>query len=238
MYTNVVENSSNFTEYNQIWAEYIFTDTIPRIAPSLTEAVSIEEKNNNKNSIYTVRSFQRSDYEGDRIYMLHVSNLKLKKPYRQCNYWEFDIGSGPDVIRNVILPTAIVGISPSYTPTFTNGEASVIPYTYLDPFFNLQDCRLETKVDVDELYFTGWIYVGRNLQVLLDNHLPPFNDTLWILRDTKTGNKAGFDVSAEIMYKLPSDTFSDTEDSHTIVTTNILNQVISQHGRLDEGSLW
>lgn len=127
--------------------------------------------------------------------------------------------------------------SRKYQITFSNGSYE-IPYTSIDPKFNFEDCRLEVGLDFDKLYFTGWLYIGKSLQDVLKISLPPFSDTTQLLKNSETGDLVSFHVNQATRYELPSDTFTDTEDSHTIITTNILNQALNSFGDLDEGEYW
>ncbi len=233
--SNIVENNNNFTNYLQIWSKYIFVDEVPEIPPELTEAASTTTFKNADESEYTVRIFQKSDHELDYNYLIHLSNFQLTKEFRQGKSWLFNYDENEESIRQIILPNMTA--SRKYQITFSDGSYE-IPYTSIDPKFNFEDCRLEVGLDFDKLYFTGWLYIGKSLQDVLKISLPPFSDTTQLLKNSETGNLVSFHVNQATRYELPSDTFTDTEDSHTIITTNILNQALNSFGDLDEGEYW
>lgn len=234
---NIVENNNNFTDFSQVWSKYIFTDDIPDTPLSLEKASSVVTKDNvDKSTQYTLYIFDKTEHEKTYNYLIYVSNLQLVKEFRQGKSWKLILGdSGEEVIRNVILPS--LKASREYTPKFSNGEFE-IPFTSVDPDFDLSNCRLNTGLNFDKLYFTGWLYVGQNLQKLLIEKLPPFDDTEWLLKNIKTGNRAKIKVTKEATYTLPDDDFDVTEDSNTILTTNVLNQALAKFGELDEGEYW
>ena len=237
MRSNVVENNYSLTDYYQSWSSYVFTDAIPENTPDLKSAINVTEKYNNDGTSYTIRAFEKTEHENTYIYLLYVSNFQLTKEFRQGKSWKFLFGDSEASIRNIILPKAAATISEAYAPKFSNGEFE-LSYTSVDPKFDLNDCRIDTGLDFDKLYFTGWLYAGKNLQELLSKGLPPFDDKLWLLKNEITGNKASFKVNQETRYELPADTFKGTEDSHTLISTNILNQVIDKFGIVDEGVFW
>lgn len=236
MKSNIVENNNSFTEFSQVWANYIFTDDVPANPPDLSEATSTVEKNNSDGTIYTIRSFEKTAHEKTYTYLLHVSNLKLSKEFRQEKLWKLEFGGEEESIRNVILPNTTA--TRKYEIKFSNGEYT-IPFTSLDPQFDLSNCRLEINMELEKLYFSGWIYAGENLQVLLENNLPPFDDTIWLLKNKETGNRVSFHVNQETRYELPADNPENIEEkSHTILTTNVINQALNTFGLLDEGLYW
>lgn len=234
--SNVVENNNSFNDYTQVWSKYVFIDDVPSEPPLLElEHRSFTKNNTDEGSQYTLHIFQKTEHENTYDYLLYVSNLKLIKEFRQGKSWILKLGDTEEAVRNVILPSMTA--SRSYTPSFSDGDFE-IPFTSVNPDFNFRDCRIEVGLDFEKLYFSGWLYIGKNLKVLLEKNLPPFDDIMYLLKNSQTGNKASFQVTAEKRYKLPSDTFEDTENSNTILSTNILNQAINQFGILDEGEYW
>lgn len=233
---NIVENNNSFTKFSQVWSHFVFTDNIPVDAPVLDSAQRTEKFLNADKTYYTARFFQITNDNDAWDYLLHVSNFQLTKEFRQGRSWKLELNGEEESLRAVILPGTTV--SRTYTPSFTDGSYS-IPYTSVDPDFDFENCRINVGLDFSKLYFTGWIYIGKTFQTLLQKELKlPFASYLWLLKDQKTGNKVKFEISKEATYKLPADEFDDTEDSDTIVTTNIINQVLNKHGRLDEGEVW
>lgn len=234
--SNLVENNNSFVKYNQVWANFTFTDNIPEVAPSLNSATSTNTYTNKDKSIYTVYIYQKKTDNETYDYLMYISNFQLTKEFRQRKDWKFELNGNEETIRSIILPGTTT--SRSYTPSFSNGEYE-IPFTSVDPYFDLRDCRIKVGLDFDKLYFSGWIYLGKTLKDLLgDNLIPPFDSIKWLIKDTKTGNKVKFDISSERTYKLPSDTFTGKEGDNTIITTNILNQALNSFGILDEGVYW
>lgn len=236
MMNNIVENNNNFTEFNQVWAKYVFIDAIPDSIPELSEArESYVGQNADGTSQFTVYIFQKTEHENTYDYLIYLSNFQLTKEFRQGRSWKLEFNNSEETLRNVILPSMTV--SRDYTPSFSNGDYP-IPYTSVDPDFNFDDCRLEIGLDLDKLFFSGWLYIGKNLQETLQNYLPPFNDKIWLLKNQETGNRVKLHVTDELDYELPPDNFTNTEDSHTLISTNILNQVLDKFGILDEGEYW
>lgn len=236
MKSNIVENNNSFAEFNQTWSKYIFTDDIPDTPPKLRKAYKHSTKTNIDNeSQYTVHVFQKTEHETTYDYLIYISNFQLTKEFRQGKSWKLELGGDEESLRNLILPTMTT--SREYTPTFTDGEYE-IPFTSVDPNFDFKDCRIDVGLDFDRLYFSGWLYVGKNLRELLVKYLPPFDDELYLLKNKDTSNKASFHVGAEKRYKLPGDTFEDVEKSDTIITSTILNQALDSFGVLDEGEFW
>ena len=234
--SNIVENNNNFTEFNQVWSKYVFVDAIPESAPDLSEArESFTGNNPDRTSNYTVYVFQKTEHENTYDYLIYLSNFQLTKEFRQGRSWKLEFNNDEETLRNVILPSMTV--SRDYTPSFSDGEY-LLQYTSVDPDFNFNDCRLEIGLDLDKLYFSGWIYIGKNLQETLQNYIPPFDDRIWLLKNKETGNKASLHVTDELEYELPPDNFTGTEDSHTLLSTNILNQALDKFGVLDEGEYW
>lgn len=234
--SNIVENNNSFVKYNQVWSNFVFTDNIPEDPPNPETANNVSEYINKDNSIYTVYTFRAQTDNSNHEYLLYLSNFQLTKEFRQGKDWKLEFRDNEEFLRNVILPGTTT--TRKYTPTFST-EDYQIPFTSLDPYFDLRECRIKIGIDLNKLYFSGWLYVGKSLTNLLDKDLKlPFDDTLWILKDTKTTNKVKFDVSLEKTYKLPGNNFSDTEDSDTLVSTTILNETINTIGRLDEGVYW
>lgn len=233
---NIVENNNSFTKFNQVWSNFVFTDKIPTDAPSLDTADKQQTLLNPDRTVYTARVYQLTDDNDTWDYLLHLENFQLIKEFRQGKAWKLELDGEEESLRSLVLPGTTT--SRTYTPSFTNG-AYTIPYTSVDPDFDFENCRINVGLDFDKLYFTGWLYVGQTLQKLLTSRLSlPFSSSLWLIKDDKTGNKVKFEISKEVTYKLPADSFDDTEDSNTVVTTNIVNDVLNKHGRLDEGEYW
>lgn len=234
--SNIVENNNSFVKYNQVWSNFVFTDNIPEDPPTLDQADDVIEFQNKDNSIYTCYTFQFHTDNESYNYLIYLSNFQLTKEFRQEKDWKLEFKNNEECLRNIILPGTTT--ARKYTPTFST-ENYQIPFTSLDPTFDFRDCRIRVGLDLDKLYFSGWLYVGKNLKDLLEKDLKlPFNDTLWLLKDPETKNKAKFDVSEEKTYKLPSNNFNDTEDSDTLISTTIFNETINSIGRIDEGVYW
>ena len=93
-------------------------------------------------------------------------------------------------------------------------------------------------MDLDELYFSGWLYVGESLADFIDKNELPFSDQLWLLHNEE-GNKARLEVTQEKVYVLPPDEMEALpEGKDTIVTTNILNWIMNEILDLDGGRYW
>lgn len=234
---NVVENNNSFTKFNQVWSNYVYTDAVPDQAPFLENAAESNTFQNKDGTICTEHFFRIKTDNDDYNYLLHLSNFQLTKEFRQDGKnWKLEYGNNEESIRFVILPDTT--LSRSYTPVFTDGEYE-IPYTSVNPDFDFENCRLKSSLAFDKLYFSGWLYVGKTLESLLANEMSlPFASHFWLLKDKDTGNKVKFSIKKEATYKLPADDFNDTEDSDTIVTTNIFNQVANKFLDLDEGCYW
>lgn len=234
--SNIVENNNSFVKYNQVWSSFIFTDNLPEDPPNLDQADNVTEFQNKDNSIYTSYTFQLHTDNENYDYLIYLSNFQLTKEFRQEKVWKLEFNKNEESIRSVILPGTTS--TRQYTPAFST-EDFQIPFTSLDPQFDFRDCRIKIGIDLDKLYFSGWLYVGKKLKDLLEKDLKlPFDDTLWLLKDRVTNNKAKFDVSVEKTYKLPSNNFSDAEDSDTLISTTIFNETINSIGRIDEGVYW
>lgn len=234
--SNIVENNNSFLKYNQVWSNFVFTDSIPDTPPSLDSAISSESLTNKDNTLYTLYRFQLSTDNEEYDYLIYISNFQLTKEFRQGRDWKLELNGNEEVIRNVIFPGTTA--SRKYTPAFSNGDYE-IPFTSVDPYFDLRDCRIKVGLDFDKLYFSGWIYVGKNLKDLLnDNSILPFDSSKWLIKDKNTQNRVRFDISAEKVYKLPTNTFDAAENSDTLITSTILNEAINSFGVLDEGESW
>ena len=237
---NVVENNNSFTQYLQVWPDFIFTDKIPGKAPLLATANKTEQFENIDKSIYTLYTFKVDSAQDASSYdlLLFVANFQLKKEFRQGQSWIFDLlKNGEESIRSAILPGTTV--DRSYTPSFSNGSYE-IPYTSIDPIFDFENCRIVVGLDFGKLYFNGWVYVGNNLAKMLwsGGALPPFSDTIWLLKDFKTNKKARFDVTEQKAYILPGNHYDDEEDSDTLLTTTIMNEALNKHAVIDQGVFW
>lgn len=232
---NISESNNSFLDFKQVWSNYVFVDQLPETPPELSEAYAMKSGNNKDGTVYTIYKFQKSEHEKTYDYMIYLSNFELTKEFRQGKSWKVEFAGSEETIRNIILP----GISANrkYLPTFSNGSFE-IPFTSLDPDFDFADCRINVSLNFDKLYFSGWLYIGKNLQTILESGLPPFDDKLWLLKDNTTGKRVSFHVNQEVRYELPDNTFDDTEDSNTIISTNILNQALNKFGVLDEGQYW
>lgn len=234
---SVVESNNSFTKFDQVWAEQVFTDPISENPPDLSTAITKQIYTNKDGTTYTVNIFQiTTDLSGARNYLMYISNFQLTKEFRQGRSWKLELSGNEEMLRHVILP----GLTSSrgYTPTFTNGIVE-IPYTSVDPDFDFTECRINVGLDFDKLYFTGWIYIGRNLkQWIEDNVLPPFDEDLWLIIDNKSGNRVRFNITGEKTYTLPGDDTVEVENDDTIITSSNINRALNNFGKLDEGEYW
>lgn len=234
--SNIVENNNSFVKYNQVWSSFVFTDNLSEDPPALETANKIVEITNKDNSICTYYTFQLHTDNENYDYLIYLSNFQLTKEFRQGKDWKLEFQDNEEFLRNVVLPGTTN--TRKYTPTFST-EDYQIPFTSLDPYFDLRDCRIKIGIDLEKLYFSGWLYVGKSLKNLLEKDLKlPFDDNLWLLKNNKTNEKAKFTVTSEKIYKLPNNRFNDTEDSDTLISTTILNETINTIGKLDEGEYW
>lgn len=232
---NVVENNNSFTSYNQIWSHYIFTDIIPSIPPLTSNADSKAILQNIDKTDYTQYIFHKKTDNEEYSYLIYLSNFQLIKEFRQGKSWKFEYNKDEETLRNIILPGTTSGRL--YNPTFSNGEYE-IPFTSLNPEFDLSNCRINVGLDFDKIYISCWLYVGKRLNNFLkDSSILPFNSSKWLLKDNK-GNKIKFDITDERSYILPGDNLTKGESGNTIITTNILNESINTLGKLDEGEWW
>lgn len=232
--SNVVENNNSFVDFNQVWSEYVFTDRIPTECPDISQTTQ-KTYSNPDGTVYSIYTFQITTDNETYDYLCYVSNFQLTKEFRQGRYWKFEFNKDEENLRAIILPGTTT--SRSYTPSFSNGK-NTIPYTSVDPEFDLSNCRIKVGLDFDKLYISGWIYVGKNLQDHFQrNLLPPFDSDAWLIKDLKTGNRVKFNIQQELTYNLPAE-HVETLEPHTILTNDIINQVLNEIVDLDEGECW
>ncbi len=233
--SNLVENNNSYTSFEQIWSQYVFTDKLPETLPDINTVERKELKNKNEDSICSYYVFEKAEDNLTYDYLIYISNFKLTKEFRQKKLWKFEWDDNEENLRRFIIPGTVT--TRIYTPTFTNGSYT-IPYTSIDPEFDFSNCRIKVGLDFEKLYISGWLYIGQDLQKLLHTSLPPFDDRIWLLKNNTTQDKASIQVQETLRFKLPKSSFDDTEDSNTILTTNILNQALASFGVLDEGEYW
>lgn len=231
----MVENNNSQMDYKQIWPDYVYSDRIPDTAPDY-HLLPYTEKLNKDGSKYLVFDCQIGEASNDsnRPFLVYVQKLKLIKEFRQKNIFKFDTEDfDEEFLRRVIFPGQTT--DRSYAPEFySNGEQ--IEYMNLDPKWDLENCRIYTDLDLDELYISCWIYVG---STLADLYMPPFSDKIWLVRDEETGNKAKFKVSEQKSYNLPrTDMEGFVEKDSTLVTHETINAVLNTIGELDGGRYW
>lgn len=250
MTTNVVENNNSFTDFRQIWSPFIYTEDIPEDPPTSdsTQFISLGKKYvKTATHTFSYEIFVSSSLRDNKI-LLHLSNFKLTREFRQKEDWKLEFNGidingettfnfGEEAVRRIIFPGRTT--SRGYFPTFTT-EGKEIPYTYINPTFNLKDCRITTSVHFDELYFTGWLYVGKSLKEVLNEVALPFDDNQYLLQNKTTGNAIKIKVTDPKIYVLPPDNIQDLyeEVGDLIVTRNSLNYIINQIGELDCGEYW
>ena len=234
--SNIVENNNSFVKFSQVWAHQVFTDVIPAEVPDISKLEQFTFNNKDGtlcNYWYVENTTDNQHYN----FLLYISNFQLTKEFRQGKAWKFELNDNEESIRSIILPGTTT--ARGYTPTFSNGEFE-IPFTSVDPDFDLENCRINVGLDFEKLYFSGWVFCGKTLQQLLNETLkPPFDHIFWLLKNPQTGDRARFTVQEELTYKLPKSwTFDDTEDSNTLVSTNIFNKVVNKFMIADEGEYW
>lgn len=234
----ITENNNNFVDFKQIWPNYIYTEAIPIEPPALADATSTTRYENPDGTIYSVSLFTKK-YDTDDVelpHLIYINNIQLIKEFRQLNIWKLNYKGDEESLRRVIFPG--ITTNRDYAPKFTSG-GRVIPYTSLDPIFNLQDCNMEVHLNLNELHFSGWLYVGKSLQDVLATNELPFDDELWLIQDKQNGNRARFNVTQEKVYELPPDNPNHIPtDKDMVVTTNVFNYVLNEIGNADEGEYW
>ena len=141
-------------------------------------------------------------------------------------------------MRRVIFPGTTT--TRGYAPTFktkVGDKYSDIPYTFLNPEWDLENCRIKVDADIDVIYFSGWFYVGGTLA---DMYTPPFDDRIWLLQNGD-GVKAKFHITNNTnkSYNLPkTDMEGFVEKDATLVTHETINTVLNTIGELDGGRYW
>lgn len=234
----ISENNNSTTDFKQIWSNYIFVDDIPEIAPNYKDYPFSQHFNKNSTNylVYDIQFLDESKNE-KRSILNYIENYQLVKEFRQKNVFKFDNDFDEEVIRNIIIPGTTK--DRSYTPVFytiVSGEKKEIPYLNLNPIWDLKNCRLTTVLELDNLYFSGWIYKGLKLNEFSNL---PFNDELYILKN-KNNIKASLRVTAkeDKFYNLPDSKLDIVNSDSTIVTHETINQVLNNIGDLDGGRYW
>lgn len=236
---NIVENNNNLSEFTQSWADYVFLDSIPKEPPSLEEGKEKEGKNPDS-TLYKSWIFEKTVHEETYDYLMYVENLQLIKEFRQGRTWKLELEGNEYIMRNIILPTSKPDFSSKYLPSFSF-KGFELDYSSLDPKFNLTTCRIDIELDIESLYFSGWFYIGKNLQKVYEEEFPPFDDNLCILQNKQSGNLVSFHVNKNARYELPGDILNENQNndkSDTLITTNVINQALNTFGDLDEGEYW
>lgn len=234
----ISENNNSTTDFKQIWSNYIFVDNIPEIAPNYKNYnfSQFVNKNGTNYLVYDIQFLDESKNE-KRSILNYVENYQLTKEFRQKNVFKFDKDFDEEIIRNIIIPGTTK--DRSYTPIFyttLDNEKQEIPYLNLNPIWDLKNCRLSTELDLDTLYFSGWIYKGIKLNEFSNL---PFSDQLFLLKN-KNNIRTGINVTAkeDKFYKLPDSTLDTVDSDSTIVTHETINQVLNNIGNLDGGRYW
>lgn len=234
----ITENNNSFVDFKQIWPNYVYTEAIPLEPPALSEAASTTRYENPDGTVYSVSVFTKK-YDADNQelpHLVYVNNIQLVKEFRQLNIWKLKYKGDEESLRRVIFPGTTT--NRNYTPMFMY-QGRYIPYTSLAPKFNLQNCNIEVHLDLSELHFSGWLYVGKSLQDVLATNELPFDDELWLIQDKNNGNRARFNVTEEKVYELPPDNPTHIpDDKDMVVTTNVFNYVLNEIGNADEGEYW
>lgn len=231
---NIVENNNSLVDFSQVWSNYVFVDQLPEECPELSTATSSRTIKNEDGTFCELFYFQKESDNSTYDYLIYFSNLQLIKEFRQGRAWKLVFEGTEEAIRRLVLPGTT--ISRNYTPEFSD-ERRELPYTSVDPKFDLRDCRINVGLPFNKLYLSGWLYIGKTLYDISENILPPFDDSLWLLKNKKTGNRAKFSVREENNYILPPSKVNEMEP-HMIVTTDIFNTVANSIGILDEGVCW
>lgn len=235
---DVLENNNEFTQFKQVLPEYIFSDIIPA-EPPLSESARVSDFGRNKDDTqyrYSIFSTENPNQNWD--YLIHLENFQLTKEFRQGKFWKLEFEGEEENLRRIILPGQ--NTTRTYTPKFyKKGSATPLPFTSIDPVFDLGNCRIQVGLDLDSLYIDCWLYVGKNLREILDNNLPPFNSKIWLLQDPDTKVLNRFELTQDKkVFVLPPDNLTELPEDDLIVTTKTLNWILNQIGCLDEGEYW
>lgn len=236
---NVIENNNSFTGFEQVFPEYIFTDAIPKEPPSFESADSTGFGENEDGTKYRYSIYNSSDENETYAYLVHLENFQLTKEFRQEKLWKLEFNKDEESLRQIIFPG--LNTSRNYTPEFYRfGQSSPVPFTSVDPFFDLENCRIKVALDFDKLFIDCWLYVGKNLKELLASTLKlPFNSKLWLIKDLDKGSIARFELTADQkIYVLPPNDLEKLPDEDMLVSTRTFNWVINHLGELDEGEYW
>ena len=164
--SNIVENNNSIVNFIQVWPETIYTEVIPENPPALAEAIHTTGSNKD-GTPYNLYTFKKVTANKNYPYLIYVSHFQLTKEFRQKNIWKIEIANDEESIRRIIFPGKTT--TRKYAPTFSS-EGQEIPYTNLNPRFDLRDCRINVEMDLDELYFSGWLYVGESLADFIDKN--------------------------------------------------------------------
>lgn len=228
----VVENNNELTQFLQIKPEYVQIDKIPDTPPSLNDLdVEIIHLDNDKS--YKVYTYYDSDVSSGTTFpvLKYLDHFPLTKELRQSSIFKFPEESE---LRGLVLPGET--LDRSYTPVFYS-EGHEILYTQLEPTIDFSNCRVSTRLDLEDLSISGWVYVGRKLDKMT---AIPFDENLWLIRDPETGALARFDVTEDHKtYILPSTVMKGKVKSDgTLVTHETINDVLNTIGKLDCGEWW
>lgn len=227
----MIENNNGLIDFVQIRPEYVHIDLIPDSAPELN-TLSKETKLNPDGTVYNVYTYYSKNIsDGKNVPILqYVENLQLIKEIRQSGVWKFPT---EEDLRKIIFPGET--LDRSYCPKFYS-DSIEISYAQIEPTWDLSNCRLSSNADLDNLYTSCWMYVGRNLT---ESQTLPFNENLWLLKDPNTGNMIRFDVTEHKVYILPKTNMEgNVKIDSTIVTHETINTVLNAIGDLDCGEWW
>ena len=236
----MVENNNNETGFMQIWPDYIYSDKIKAEPPAYKDFPKTVGSNPDGTSYikYDVSIGDDSD-DSTRPYLIYVEDYQLTKEFRQSNkILKFDGEFDEEYLRRVIFPGTTT--TRGYAPTFrtkVGDKYSDIPYTFLNPEWDLENCRIKVDADIEVIYFSGWFYVGGTLA---DMYTPPFDDRIWLLQN-EDGVKAKFHITNDTnkSYNLPkTDMEGFVEKDSTLVTHETINTVLNTIGELDGGRYW
>lgn len=250
--STLVENNNSAVHFSQVWPEYVYTNIIPETPPELETGIK-ESGENKDGTLYTTYTFIKKTDNEDYPYLKYISHFQLTKEYRQENIWKLEFENNEEYIRRIIFPGKTS--NRLYTPSFSS-KGQHLPFTNVNPKFDLKDCRIFTNNNFEELYFSGWLYVGKNLTDFLDVNSLPLDDQLWLIKNNNNGYRAKFEVTQEKTYTLPPDMISDlplSKDENrasleslkklqglgdVVVTANTLNRILYHVGELDGGVYW
>ena len=228
----VVENNNELTQFLQIKPEYVQIDKIPDEPPSLND-LDVETIHLDNGELYKVYTFYDKDVSsGANIPVLkYLDHFPLTKELRQSSVFKFPKESE---LRGLVLPGET--LNRKYTPTFYSENQQIL-YTQLDPTIDFSNCRISTRLELKDLYISGWVYVGRKLDGMTSI---PFNENLWLIRDPDTGALARFDVTEDHKtYILPyTNMKGKVKEDGTLVTHETINEVLNTIGKLDCGEWW